>query len=499
MATGAQSIVAGLEEAGVEVVFGLPGVHNLALWEALRTSSIRLVGVRHEQAAAYAADGYARAAGRTGVALTTTGPGAANTLAAVGEAWTSRSDVLVIATDIPAALRRPGTYRGVLHETRDQAAMFDPVVDDRLTGAESIAAALRSSARVRYLQVPTDQLNAECTPLAYEAERLVRRADVPEIRAQRPLVWVGGPLDRRRHDVVALAESLGAPVIETYQGRGTMPVGHPLRVGFPPHVPPVGALWDHADVVVVIDDPLEGMTTQNWLQPQPPRLLAIGRPTPNYEHEEVAWVRGDGDLWVDLPSVRRRVCEQLDEAALEFLDAVAYALPEEAVVACDMCIPGYWVAGFHPFPAPRRLLYPVGWGTLGFAFPAALGAALASTGPVVSLSGDGGFLFACGELATMAQERLPLTAVVVDDAGYGMLRYDQEQAGLEPFGVDLRSPDFAALARSFGVRAQTVNGLGDEFGEALARHVADPQPSVLVARADALTPPPTTSPNWYRR
>ena len=112
----------------MEVCFGLPGVHNLALWEALRESSIRLVGVRHEQAAAYAADGYARATGRLGVALTTTGPGAANTLGAVGEAWASRSPILVIATDIPSALRRPGEYRGVLHETDGQAAMFAPVV-----------------------------------------------------------------------------------------------------------------------------------------------------------------------------------------------------------------------------------------------------------------------------------------------------------------------------------------------------------------------------------
>ena len=114
-------------QEGVEVAFGLPGVHNLALWEALRASPIRLVGVRHEQTAAYAADGYARATGRLGVALTTTGPGAANTLGAVGEAWASRSPVLVIATDIPSTLRRPGVYRGVLHETTDQAAMFAPV------------------------------------------------------------------------------------------------------------------------------------------------------------------------------------------------------------------------------------------------------------------------------------------------------------------------------------------------------------------------------------
>jgi acetolactate synthase-1/2/3 large subunit len=163
-----------------------------------------------------------------------------------------------------------------------------------------------------------------------------------------------------------------------------------------------------------------------------------------------------------------------------------------------MCIPGYWIAGFHGLERPEGLQYPLGWGTLGFAFPAALGAALAGAGPVVSISGDGGFLFAPGELATMAQEEIPLTAVVVDDGGYGMLRHDQALAGRPPFGVDLRTPDFEAVAAAFGVRAETVEGLEDDFGEALARHVAEPGPSVLVARAPALVPPPTTSPNWYR-
>src|SRR4051795_11144402 len=110
--TGAQLLVQGLEAAGVDVVFGLPGVHNLPIWDALRESPIRLVGVRHEQTAVYAADGYARATGRLGVALVTTGPGAANTLGATGEAMAASSPVLVIATDIPAALRRPGVYRG---------------------------------------------------------------------------------------------------------------------------------------------------------------------------------------------------------------------------------------------------------------------------------------------------------------------------------------------------------------------------------------------------
>ena len=147
-----------------------------------------------------------------------------------------------------------------------------------------------------------------------------------------------------------------------------------------------------------------------------------------------------------------------------------------------------------------RLAYPMGWGTLGFAFPAgARRRARRGDGPVVSVSGDGGFLFACGELATVAQERIPLTVVIVDDGGYGMLRYDQDAARSRTLR---RRPAHARLRRAgrrrSASRAETVDGLGDAFEAALRAHLDDPGPSVLVARA-ALEPPPTTSPRWYRK
>ncbi|HZB77704.1 MAG TPA: thiamine pyrophosphate-binding protein [Solirubrobacteraceae bacterium] len=523
MPTGAQVIVKELEAAGVEVCFGLPGVHNLALWEALRDSPIRLVGVRHEQAAAYAADGYARATGRLGVALTTTGPGAANTLGAVGEAWASRSPILVVATDIPTTLRRPGVYRGVLHETNGQDRMFDPVtvagaVVDTADGLRrAMAHVTRPHGGPAYLEVPTDLLAADAegpeadapAPLpgfvaaGEAAYRLIEEA-------RQPLIWAGGGARDRADEVRALAERLAAPVLTTYGGRGVLPPGHPCDVGMPPHVEPAGRLWDEADLVIAFGSDLDGMNTQNWLQPQPPRIVAVNTDpedaAKNYQVDlcvgrlDLDRIRPrDGSPAERLRAVRAEACRALDPRALRFLDAVSYALPEDANVVCDMCIPGYWIGGFHGFHHPRKLHYPVGWGTLGFAFPAALGVALAGTGPTVSISGDGGFLYACGELATMAQERLPFTAVIVDDGGYGMLRYDQLKAGDEPYGVDLLTPDFAAMAEAFGVPAETVEGLDDTFGEALARHVADDAPSVLVARGEALVPPPTTSPNWYRK
>jgi acetolactate synthase-1/2/3 large subunit len=539
--TGGALLVGGLEALGVEVAFGLPGVHNLAAWRAFADSSIRLVGVRHEQAAAYAADGYARATGRVGVALTTTGPGAANTLGAVGEAYASGSPVLVIATDIPTTLRRPGVYRGVLHETTDQAAMFAPVTKDtgrvadpaEVSFAVQLAArsALRPPSRPVYLEIPTDVLSAQAE--AHWSGKLSWRAPATDPgaldraatlvdAAERVLIWAGGGALRAGagRQVGRLAERLAAPVLTTWAAAGLLDPGHPCATGLPPHVEQAGELWDAADLVIAIGTDFDGMTTQNWAQPQPPRLVAINIDAADakkaYQPDVVltgdaadttaALTRrvrcreGVDDLAADLAGRRDRVRARLAEEqpeAVAFLDAVAAAVPPEATLVLDMCIPGYWLGGFHPVPRPRGLQYPVGWGTLGYAFPAALGAALGGR-PTVSISGDGGFLFACGELATVAQEQPPLTAVIVDDGGYGMLRYDQRASGQPAFGVDLVTPDFAALAASFGIRAETVEGLGEKFGIALAAHVADPSPSVLVARA-ALDPPPTSSPRWYRR
>ena len=248
--------MAALEDMGVRVAFGLPGVHNLPLWRELNGSPIRLVGVRHEQTAAYAADGYARASGRLGVALTTTGPGAANTLAAVGEAWASRQPLLVIATDIPSTARRPGVWRGVLHEATDQAAMFMPIVKEAIrvhsaaeigpAVARAATTALAPPARPVYVEIPTDLLNGDAivkgsdpltnrqTPKGAEALRLdggqLERALGLLERARRPLIWAGGgALQSGAGDAVAqLAERLVAPVILTFSAKGLLPPGHPV-------------------------------------------------------------------------------------------------------------------------------------------------------------------------------------------------------------------------------------------------------------------------------
>jgi thiamine pyrophosphate-dependent acetolactate synthase large subunit-like protein len=542
--TGAAQVVTALEQLGVTLVFGLPGVHNLPIWKALRDSGIRLVGVRHEQTAVYAADGYARATGELGVALVTTGPGAANTLGATGEAMASGSPVLVIATDIPSGLRRDGVYRGVLHETRDQAAMFVPVTKgartvrtaDEIASAVSECAALAREAQSGpvYLGIPTDLLSASASASPPAGSRgpsvhpelpaaLMARACEALTGAERPVIWAGGgALRAGAGDLVGeLALRLAAPVLTTYLARGLLAPEHPCLVPGPVHAPEVGRLWDEADVVLAIGSDFDGMMTQNWLMPAPPTLIAVNVDEADANKNYPADVRLVGDarevLEQLLPALAPRggvdelqrrliaLADQVgaavvadDEQAAMFLEVMRATLPTDAVVLADMCIAGYWLAGYHRVPAPRKFAYPMGWGTLGFAFPAAIGAALAGAGPAVCVTGDGGFMFACGELATAVEASVPLTIVLVDDGGYGMLRFDQARAGDEPFGVDLVRPDFVALAAAFGVRARSVDGFGPDYADALREAIAAGEPRMIVVRA-ALKPPPTTSPRWYRR
>jgi acetolactate synthase-1/2/3 large subunit len=274
--------------------------------------------------------------------------------------------------------------------------------------------------------------------------------------------------------------------------------------------------------VLVAGSDLDAVMTQNWAMPRPPKLVAVNidaadaaknwAPDVVIEADAregveaiaarlVASGRRPDSAALDALSTRLQAIgdavtsdiESDEPQALALLAAIRDGLPDDAAIVADMCIPGYWIGGFHAPAMPRRLAYPLGWGTLGFGFPAAIGAALGNDGPTLCVCGDGGFLMGCGELATIAQERIPLTILLVDDGGYGMLRFDQERAGDAPFGVDLGSPDFAALAESFGVPAQRVTL--EVLASALAASAGEPRLLLLEA---ALRPPPTTSPRWYR-
>jgi acetolactate synthase-1/2/3 large subunit len=184
-------------------------------------------------------------------------------------------------------------------------------------------------------------------------------------------------------------------------------------------------------------------------------------------------------------------------SATIFLKQINAAREEhDAIVVADMAIPGYWVGGYGRFNRPRSLQYPVGWGTLGYALPAAVGVGALRTNPVLAVCGDGGIMFALGELAVLVEENLPVTILLVDDGGYGMLRYDQDHAGDPHRGVDLGRPDFVAVGQAFGIDSVELTTLDDGLGVALGKALDSRHPGLVVLK-ESLTPPRTTSPRWH--
>lgn len=540
-----------LAERGVDVVFGLPGVHNLAFWSAEPDSggsadapgrTVRIVGVRHEQACAYAADGYARATGKLGVALTTTGPGAANALAAFGEAAVSGAPVLLISSDVSTALRSPDGPRGILHEMPDQAAPFAALgrpartvasADEALDAvADAMDVALSAPRGPVYVGIPSDILNATyagalpASAVSHVAGAEVSAAEVTALAAmiessQRPIIWSGGGVTQCGTEgervVRALAERLGAPVVTTYAGRGVM-AGSPLAIETSTHEPEVDALIGSADLLIVVGSGFDAMHTKNWKMSLPDNRVAI-----SLGAEVGRTIDWDALVSADLVTTIDAVLAQLSEQggpedrapwaptglrdrvrsrlvadertapAVDFVDAID-SWPAHGAIVTDMCIPGYWFSSHGRQPRPRRLLNPVGWGTLGYALPAAIGPA-ASGVPTLAVCGDGGPMFALGELAALVQEQLPVTLLVVDDGGYGMLRYDQQVLGHPERGVDLVTPDWDQLAASFGIDFVEVAD-ADELRAALGEAAARFGPSLILMRT-LLYPPASTSPRWF--
>ena len=529
MGSVARSIVDAVAVHGATTVFGLPGVHNLAFWKVPEGAPLV---VRHEQAAVYAADGWARATGRLGAAVVTTGPGAANALAAFGEAAAARSPVLLVASEIPQALRRAGRLRGVLHESRDQAGLFRPLAKAVFTPRsaadvagvldEAVAAAMRHPRGPVYVDVPADVLGHEAvTPLAPGPwfEPLPTEADLDAAAAvladARVVIWAGGGAVDAEPSVAVLAEHLGAPVVASFGGRGVPPTAHPLtRRAAAARARGGGA--DRAGRRAAgrrrrprrhehpqLDD--AAPTPAGHARPGAARRSAgvggrrdrrrAARRRAARPARPAAEPRAVGAAEPGRAARERIAADPVSAEAMALVAAVEAARTDETVLVCDMAVAGYWVGGYASAPGPRRLAYPVGWGTLGFGLPAAIGPAAAGH-PVIAVCGDGGLAMGVGELATLVQERLPVTVLVVDDGGYGMLRYDQARVGDPEVGVDLVGPDFSALAAAFGLPATAVPSAGDGLADALAKAVGSGGPHLVHVRA-RLTPPRTTSPRWH--
>lgn len=531
--TGGDVLVEVMRAAGVDVAFGVISIHNRSLVEAV-DRDLRFVPVRHEASAINAADGYARATGGIGVAITSTGTGAGNAAGAMLEALTAQSWVLHIAGNIDSDLIGEG--KGAYHEVPRQLAMLSAVSAHavRIETARQARAVLTDAVRMlhtapsgpvsidwpidlQYLADPREQNKVDDREPAMRAgnRRDLDRAARVLGGARRPLIWAGGGARLAASDLRELAEVWGAGVLTGANGRGTLPEDHPLCLGNYAADPALDELLADADCLLTVGSHLRAHETRSFELALPRTHVqidldpdALGRnypvtvalqadarlfvPTLTEALRETA-IATDDD-WAD------RVAEAAASARIADADHIGgYAeicasmrkrLPRRSPIVRDVTIPGSsWGHRLLAVYDPTDNLHAAGGG-IGQGLAMAIGAAVARPEtPVLALVGDGGLSVHLGELATLASEGLDVIAVVFNDGGYGILRNLQRAAGSEPRAVDLPNPDFAQLAASFGLRHRRV-GNADDFDRALKKAVKKGGPRLIEVDVPALRPRP---------
>lgn len=517
--SGAEALVAALAAHGVSTVFGIPGTHNLGIYAHLTDHGIRHFSPRHEQGAGYGADGYARATGRVGVAITTTGPAILNAAAAAAQAYSDSVPVLFISPGMP--LHHPALGNGYLHEVKNQTRAMDSIVaySHRATSVEEIplavaqAFAVMQSQRPRpvHLEIPLDLLDAQADVRAVPPlPRPVRRPDADQLAkaaavlrtAQRPGIVAGGGCRAAAPELLALVERLGAPVITTTNGKGTVPDDHALALGAGVHHPSVAEFAAECDVLLAVGTELA--PADLWIGPLPVTgaLVRVDIDPTQIVTNAVPDVALVGDAAATLQELlalldREPALGASDRAGtwrerihgdaraegatyLPIVEAIAGALGRDGVVAGDSAMVCYYGAVSNlPAFRPASFLYPTGLGTLGYGLPAAIGAKLGRPGSrVMAIHGDGGVMFTIAELAAAAEAGLALPVLVVDNGGYGEIRNEQVSRGDQPLGVDLGHPDFPALARSLGCHGVAVHDATELAGALETAFEAD-RPTLL--------------------
>lgn len=496
--TGGETVIRSLVKHGVDTIFGIPGVHTLALYDALVDAPIRHVLGRHEQGVGFMADGYARASGRPGVASVITGPGVTNIATAIGEAYTDSSPVLVIASGEDQ--RWAGKMDGHIHGIRDQTAVMRPIVDwlgratavSQLPGLIDQAFARMASHRPRpaYLEVPRDLLSADAEgeidmPTPTPASRPApASADIAAVlqdiaAAERIVIYAGGGAVASGADraLTALVDRLGAVVLTSQLGKGSVAEDHPRSLGnLAPDDAAIDALLRRSDLALVVGSKLGAAETNNGTMHLPANLIQIdidpeelGR---NYSPSRA--IVGDARLAVEalvdglstagvgkpgwsvdeIAAVRvAALARAFGAEQAEYLAALRRAIPRDGILVNDATMMSYVAARRYPVYQPRTFFAPAGYLTLGASMPMALGAKIARPeATVVSIVGDGGFQFTMHELATAVQFRLGVPIVIFNDSAYTAVKWEQaHDYDRRYLGVDLVNPDFVDLAAAYGI------------------------------------------------
>ncbi|SHN46573.1 thiamine pyrophosphate-dependent enzyme [Cryptosporangium aurantiacum] len=522
--TGGQALAGQLVAEGVEVIFGLPGDQLMTALDAfVDRPELRYIVTRHEQATTYMADGYARTSGRPGVAMVVPGVGVYNAATGLATAYACSSPVLLLAGQVNRA--GIGRELGLLHDVHDQLEIVRPITKwaRRITDPADVAAGVgeaftrMTSGRPRPVEVeiPPETFAEKTTAGVVDPVRVPRAAAedaqltaaAAALRtASAPVVVAGGGvvLGDATAALTRVAELLQAPVVTTREGKGAIDDRHPLSVGTAWVNPRMRPVLGAADVVLAVGTRGAGLGLRDGQ-----RLIhldvdaeQIGR-----NHPAAVAVAGDAALTLE------KLAEQLDQrpdgtaetramrataeerlAAVgpqwEMVRALRRGIPEDGILVCDTTSVAYMCHMGYPVYAPRTYLSTSYMGTLGFGYPASLGVKVAAPdAPVVTVTGDGGFLFGSNELATAVQHGIHTVTVVFDDGAYGNSNRDQrDRFGGREYGTALRNPDWVALARAFGADGMVVNDIA-RLPAALTEALATEGSTVIAVPMDRLPSP----------
>jgi acetolactate synthase I/II/III large subunit len=508
----AEAAVAALIAHGLDTVYALPGVHNDHLFDALQRAGerLRVVHTRHEQGAAYMALGAALATGKPQAYAVVPGPGLLNSGAALLTAYSMNAPVLALIGQIPAGAIGRGL--GHLHEIRDQAGIISRLVDHcaRIDGASEAAAKVARAIRSMHegrpgpaaLECAIDvwgkraRVPAIAPPVPSRSPRIdddaVRKAAKLLAKAKRVLIVCGGGAQDASPEVTLLSSMLQAPVLGYRRGRGVLSSRDPLSVTLP-----LGReLWGEADAALAVGSRLLYAMTQ-WGVDKELQIVRVDadRHEPARLHKPKVALIGDAapvlrrlidELVRFNPRRPSRRDEMLERQAklrqrlqklspqLAFLEAIRAELPDDGIYVDEVTQIGFVARLAMPVYRPRTFLSPGYQDNLGWGYATALGAQNARRDvPVVSINGDGGFLYTGNELATAMRHRIPLVAVVFVDGAFGNVRRIQEERfGNRLIACDLSNPDFVKYAESFGtvaLRARTPDDLRDALRTSFAR------------------------------
>jgi thiamine pyrophosphate-dependent acetolactate synthase large subunit-like protein len=532
--TGGQLIVECLARHGVEVVFGIPGAHTMAIYDALyRHPRIKHILTRHEQSAALMADGYARTTGRLGVCCVTTGPGVTNAATGLAVAHGDSIPVLLISSQVHSEAARK--RRGLFH-AMDQLALTKPIT--KWNGradtpeqipqliAEAVSVLMSGRRGAGHLEVPLDVLQEEFefdpskigikkppgeSPSANLRAEIQRSAQLLR-RAERPLIFAGGGVVAAEacKELVELAELLQAPVLMSPMGKGAIPADHPLCGGvtftwvtadlqnMEKSISPLAGM---ADAALALGFRFSQLATVNYTLPVPKSLVQIDVDAAEIGANYPATVGIVADAKIAL----RELCDLLKEDRPQretwMTDSVRppkridvgpasrppvdwwdlrEVLNRDAIVAADIARSGYALVGQFPVYEPRTFMHSASFIAMGHAFPAALGAKVAFPNrQVVSVSGDGCFLMTGQELATAVQHGINVVAIVINDRCLtGIAALQDTQYRGRRVAVDLVNPDFVSFAESFGALGLRVTK-ADEFKPALEKALHIDRPALI--------------------